>query len=366
MQSLYESSILLLSILIISSCSTESTPVYQLTTSVEPVEAGSISPVQAEYDEGEVAEITATANDNWVFESWGGDLSGNSNPATILMSSDKNITALFKKQEYAMTINIEGEGSVMEEVVPAKTTDYPHGTILKLTANAERGSYFNRWEGNITGSEPEVQITLTQDREVTAFFETGMKDVEGNIYEVVEIGDQLWMADNLRTSEYSNGEGIQNVIDNEEWENLNIGAWSFYNHDSQFNELYGKLYNWYAVNDLRGICPEGWHVPSSSEWIALTDYLGQNAGGKMKVTDTQYWNSPNTGATNESGFSAMPSGARNARGEFYNMGLRGYWWSSSMEDNDNAFYYFVEHDNGDVTENSFLKSLGRPVRCIAD
>jgi len=151
--------------------------------------------------------------------------------------------------------------------------------------------------------------------------ETGaVTDIEGNVYLTIKIGDQLWMAENLKVSRYRNGDNIPNVPDTSEWVNLTTGAWVYYNNDSSNDETYGKLYNWYAVDDNRGLCPTGWHVPSEEEWTTLTIFLiGRNVGGTMKSTTG--WNSPNTGATNESGFSGLPGGNRNSDGDFNNIRL---------------------------------------------
>jgi len=141
-------------------------------------------------------------------------------------------------------------------------------------------------------------------------------DIDGNEYATIQIGTQVWMAENLRTTKYCNGDPIPNVTDSLQWVNLATGAWAHNNNYSQYENLYGKLYNWYAVDDSRNICPCNWHVPTDAEWTTLIDYLGGEgvAGGKMKSTGTQYWLSPNTDATNESGFSGLPGGTVNPVG----------------------------------------------------
>jgi uncharacterized protein (TIGR02145 family) len=134
-----------------------------------------------------------------------------------------------------------------------------------------------------------------------------------NAYTTVSIGNQCWMKENLRVSKYRNGEVIPVSSDNVQWSNLNKGSRCLYENDSVlFNLPYGNLYNLYAVIDDKKLCPNGWHVPTDTEWTTLTEYLGGEiiAGGKMKTVGTAYWNDPNTGATNESGFSAVPGGFR--------------------------------------------------------
>ena len=139
------------------------------------------------------------------------------------------------------------------------------------------------------------------------------------------------MAENLRTTSYANGDSIPNITDNTQWQGLTTGAWVHYNNDNQYENPYGKLYNWYTVADPRNVCPTGWHVPTDAEYTLLTDYLGGGAaaGGKMKSTGTQYWLSPNTGANNESGFSGIPGGHRNPGG-FSQINSYGVYWTSTI------------------------------------
>jgi uncharacterized protein (TIGR02145 family) len=161
-----------------------------------------------------------------------------------------------------------------------------------------------------------------------------MTDQEGNVYKTIVIGTQEWMAENLKTSIYRNGEAIDIT-----GTSYTTGAWSL-NNDSQYDCPYGKLYNWYAVVDSRNVCPTGWNVPTDEEWTTLTDYLGGQsdenynffAGGKMKSTGFQYWLNPNTEANNESGFSGLPAGIRIFDGTFSSFGNNGFWWSTSELD----------------------------------
>lgn len=193
-------------------------------------------------------------------------------------------------------------------------------------------------------------------------------DIDGNEYATIQIGTQVWMAENLRTSKYCNGDPIPNVTDYTQWANLTTGAWSHYNNDSQYENPYGKLYNWYAVADSRNICPCDWHVPTDAEYTLLTDYLGGQAlaGGKMKSTGTQYWSSPNTGATNESGFSGLPGGYRNIGGTFYYFGNLGSWWSSTEGGTNSAWDRYLYFSNGNVYRNNASKGDGFSVRCLRD
>jgi uncharacterized protein (TIGR02145 family) len=189
----------------------------------------------------------------------------------------------------------------------------------------------------------------------------------GYTYSSIILGNgQEWMAENLRTANYANGDPILNVTDPTQWYSLTTGAWAHYNNDIQYENPYGKLYNWNAAGDARNICPTGWHLPTDAEWMDLFDYMGGNlvAGGKMKITGTQYWQSPNTGATNESGFSGLPSGEILNDGFFY-IGLVGAWWSSTDGgDAYNATSYYLGHAFGYVDHIFGDKKHGYSVRCI--
>jgi len=193
---------------------------------------------------------------------------------------------------------------------------------------------------------------------------------DGYTYPSIVLGNgQEWMSENLRTTTYANGNPIPNVTDNTQWENLTTGAWSHYNNDSQYENPYGKLYNWYTVDDPRNVCPTGWHVPTDAEWTILSDYLGGEnvAGGKMKSTGTQYWLSPNTDATNESGFSGLPGGYRYYNGTFDGIGDHGFWWSSTEDATYYAWDRYLYYNDGNVAWlGSFSKENGFSVRCLRD
>ena len=194
-----------------------------------------------------------------------------------------------------------------------------------------------------------------------------MTDQEGNVYKTIFIGTQEWMAENLKTTIYRNGNAIDNVTDNAQWVSLTTGAWALYNNDSQFDCPYGKLYNWYAVVDPRHVCPTGWHEPTDGEWTILTDYLGVSvAGGKMKSTGLQYWIDPNQDATNESGFSGLPGGYRSYDGNFSTVGIGGFLWSSSESLTTTAWFRYLSYDSGSASQANGSKQGGISVRCLRD
>jgi uncharacterized protein (TIGR02145 family) len=189
----------------------------------------------------------------------------------------------------------------------------------------------------------------------------------GYTYSTIILGNgQEWMAENLRTTSYANGDPIPNVSNGTQWQNLTTGAWVHYNNDSQYENPYGKLYNWYTVSDARNICPAGWHVPTDVEWTFLSDYLGGEivAGSKMKSTGTQYWQSPNTDATNESGFSGLPGGGRRVSGAFDWISNNGIWWSSTEYNTDYAWLRDLGYSGGGVGRYDDDKTYGYSVRCL--
>jgi uncharacterized protein (TIGR02145 family) len=186
----------------------------------------------------------------------------------------------------------------------------------------------------------------------------------------IEIGEQEWMAENLNVTTFRNGDSIPEAQTSEAWEKRiaqRKPAWCYYGMDSTNEEKYGKLYNWYAVNDPRGIAPIGWHVPSDAEWRTLIDYLGGEhfAGGKMKESGTIHWESPNTGATNESGFSALPGGYRYHDG-FYYMGYQAYFLTSTEYATFSAWTRAFNYDNSEVYRYHGNKWDGYSVRCVRD
>jgi len=192
-------------------------------------------------------------------------------------------------------------------------------------------------------------------------------DIDGNTYQTVRIGDQWWMAENLKVTHYRNGNPIPIETADIPWRNLTTGAYCNYNNDVNNVAVYGRLYNWYAVNDVRNIAPEGWHVPSDAEWQTLVDYLGGNAiaGGKMKETGTTHWNSPNTGATNESGFTARAGGNRHIWGWFENFGVQARHWSTT-EYIIYAWCNFLAYNHSASVRAYSNKTAGYSVRCVRD
>lgn len=185
----------------------------------------------------------------------------------------------------------------------------------------------------------------------------------------VLIGNQVWMARNLNVSRYRNGDPIPQVQDPVAWAALTSGAWCYFENNTANGTIYGKLYNWYAVNDSRGLAPTGYHVPSDAEWTTLTAFLGglDVAGGKMKAIGTSLWQSPNWGATNSSGFTALPGGYRNGFfGTFLDVSSGCGIWCSTASDAAAAWSYIVNSGLDRAWRNYTNKHEGRSVRCLRD
>lgn len=225
---------------------------------------------------------------------------------------------------------------------------------------------FNPSTNDFEGWNGQQWMSLTRLREPGG----GVTDIDGNSYTTVKLGTQEWMVENLKTTKYNDGANIPNVTIDSEWEGLNAtetGAWCYYSNNSSMNDPYGKLYNWYAVNTNK-LCPTGWIVPNDADWMTLIDYLGGSgiAGGKMKEEGTAHWNSPNTGATNESGFTGVPGGFRDATGPFFDIDIRLYLWSSTETSSTQAMIRFLSHNNDDADLSTSVKRQGFSVRCIRD
>jgi len=201
----------------------------------------------------------------------------------------------------------------------------------------------------------------------------------GHTYALVGIGDRCWFAENLRTALFANGDTIPNITDNTAWTGLTTGAWAHYGNDSANGNTYGKLYNWYAVAAVQGLCPKGWHVPSDKEWFAMLNsvdhtvddpraisFIGWNAGGRMKTTGTRHWARPNLGATDESGFSGLPGGQIDHSGSYADVTVKGYYWSASQRSGRDGWYYALTTNSVYPIKESAARFRGFSVRCVKD
>jgi len=203
---------------------------------------------------------------------------------------------------------------------------------------------------------------------LTACQTNSVKDIDSNKYKTVTIGTQVWMSENLKTTKYNDGTAILMVKENDAWAKLTTPAFSWYNNDSIDNKkTYGALYNWYTVGTGR-LCPSGWHVPTDAEWTTLIAYLGEVgfASDKLKEAGTAHWRTPNTGATNESGFTALPGGYRSFEGIFNSIGIYGYWWSSTEYNSTTVFFRNLRYKYNLVYKYRSEKYCGFSVRCLKD
>ena len=210
-------------------------------------------------------------------------------------------------------------------------------------------------------------------------------DIDGNIYDTIQLGDQLWMAENLKVTHYRNGEEIPTGFNDSGWINLNdteTGAYAVYNDDPVNAETYGNLYNWYAVDDSRGVCPEDFHIPTDEEWMELEMYMGMsyeeahdsdNRGtdqGSQLAGNADLWFSgslENDPAFGSSGFTALPGGYRSyGNGYYIFVGEIGWFWSSTAYNNNRAWHRVLSYDNSDVNRSSIFKRSGSSVRCVGD
>lgn len=253
----------------------------------------------------------------------------------------------------------------------------PETTGTQFQIGSEAGTYL----GQISGLTPETEYFVKAyvknadvenlAEELTFTTPAMITDIDDNVYETVILGDQVWMAENLRTIHYLNGD----PIDSTDPATLDISVedtpeyqWS-YDGDDANTQIYGQLYTYYTISDTRKVCPAGWHVPSDSEWTLLESTLGgyDIAGSKLKESGNDHWVSPyNTDATNESLYTALPGGYRNNNGEFSHTENYGYWWTSTESSDLNTWVRSLYVQSSQITREDFSKKNGVSVRCIKD
>jgi uncharacterized protein (TIGR02145 family) len=245
----------------------------------------------------------------------------------------------------------------------------------------------------VTKSFSEVQISQLQS--IDAQLQSQISALQAQITALqnaivtqlpnVTIGTQIWSTSNLDVTTYRDGTPIPQVTDPSQWGNLTTGAWCYYNNDATNGSTYAKIYNWYAVAGIhdndpntpnKSLAPSGWHVPSDTEWNSIINFLDSNANGgltvpnvagsAMKEIGITHWFSPNTGATNSSGFSGLPGGYRFVDGSYAGLGINGYWWSSSENGVGGAWYRNLNFESTNATKIGQTKNLGYSVRCVKD
>jgi uncharacterized protein (TIGR02145 family) len=318
--------------------------------------------------------------------------------ATLTTTTASAITSI--QASSGGNISNDGGGTITARGVVWSTSQNP---TIALTTKTVDGTGTGSFTSSITGLSPGTlyyvrayatnsagtaygnQQTLTTTTAVSGVFNPNltygtMSDNDGNTYKTIVIGTQTWMAENLKTTKYRNGNAIPTNLTDAAWLAATTGAYAIYNNNAANNTTFGKLYNWYAVADSRNLCPVGWHVPSDGEWKTLeislgmsttdadlTGYRGsaQNVGGKLKSTST-LWTASNTGATNESGFSGLPGGYRDSNGMYNNIGHSGNWWSSTENSTAYAWYRNLSYYDGSSGRFYQVMQGGASVRCLRD
>ncbi len=312
---------------------------------------GSITPVSFSGGTLNITQTTPAADVAYTFAS----LTGTSTQSVVTLSTPATLSATNTDTKVYMVVN---PGTQTGNCLVGLKIG---GTWTYISKAAPDGG-FKR------GRKYVVSVNST---DATA---TPPVDADGYVYNTVTIGTQVWMAENLKTTKYNDGSSIQYV--NTDWTNQTVGTYYYYNNVVSNGTTYGALYNWYAVdnndatkvasNGGKNICPVGWHVPTVAEWTTLSTYLGGEsvAGGKLKETGMTHWTTPNSGATNSSGFTALPGGLRSWDGGWRNFGSEGRWWCSSPVNTDSANYLVMFYTFSTVESGVGLKTIGYSVRCV--
>ena len=304
-------------------------------------------------------------------------VSGKKTSKTIKMLNANSNTVYSGKCKIVYN-GFEGNEIIFKSHQAINNFGFSPGDELKYTAYSDMG------ERTITDS-PTVNQTYTFQ------FATGtpcpgmptLTDIDGNVYNTVLIGSQCWMKENLKTTKYQNGTPIPNVTDGNSWNTLTTGAYVWYANDISWKDLYGALYNWYTIDDLKGLCPTGWHVPTNNEWTSLTDFIGginsphgnelkscrqvnSPQGGGCNTTEHPRWIDGGQNGTDDYGFSGLPGGVRGNYGTFFNFGNFGFWWSSSEYSSSNVWFRILFSNDGCVFVDKDDKRYGFSVRCLRD
>ena len=420
-----------------------------------------------------LVELTPVPSVGSEFVEWSGDLSGSQSPETIMIDSEKTVTATFQLKTYLLNVAVEGSGTV---IIEPQQEVYQYGSQVKLRAIPLNGWKFDKWFGDFNGNQNPIQTIITNNSRATASFVDGvpilltyepeniepyrvqirgqiidnrgaqiisrgicystnqnpttdnnylqiqgnnnnfqveisgleqntvyyvrtcvlsvfditgltsyhygneviapttslivtqgegLTDIVGNNYKTVIIRNQEWMAENLKTTRYNNGDPIPNLTSNQIWATTNIGAWSSYDNQESNSNNFGHLYNWFAASDQRNICPIGWRVPAKHDWEVLLEYLGGNSvsGGRLKLTGTEFWEQPNMGATNESGFSAKAAGIRYDDGRYSYLKKYTYWWTNTQATSIAAWRSGIQNSMSSDFGDGVMRD-GYSIRCM--
>jgi uncharacterized protein (TIGR02145 family) len=268
-------------------------------------------------------------------------------------------------------VTSDGGTPVLERGVYYSTSANPEITGTKLQIGSGMGIFSSNLKGLTPNTTYYVKAYVTNSTVTRygsqVFFTThgSVTDIDGNVYKTITIGTQKWMGENLKTTKYSDGSNIPECYNGLSWSNQTTGVYCWCNNE--VNSIYGALYNGYTVMDSRNLCPTGWHVPTDAEWTTLANYLGgaSVAGGKLKETGFAHWLWPNTDATNEIGFDALPGGDRFPDGTFYYIKKYGFFWTSTLDDGFLVVHYTL-YDWSNIFKNAYYQKHGFSVRCMKD
>lgn len=288
--------------------------------------------------------------------------------ATNISASGAKLNGVVNANNLTTTVTFEygltsGYGQTASAIPAQVIGNVNLAVYVTLTGLTQGTTYHFRIKAvNSTGTSYGNDLTFTTTNT------SQVADVDGNVYNTITIGTQVWLKENLRTTKYNDGTAIPNITDNTTWSATTTGAYSDYSNTSSNSTTYGRLYNFYVVSsaNTKNVCPTGWHVPSNAEWTTLMDYLGGEAvaGGKMKETGTAHWMTPNTGATNETGFTALPGGYRAQSGSFGLIGNTGFWWSSTEGGTTFAYYRYMYYGTSNLNSGDNDKHGGLSARCL--
>ena len=374
-------------------------PLYNLQLAVNMPGAGFVTG-EGEYEAGEEVLVSAEANEGWMFVHWmdpDGVINTNASFTYTMPATDITLTAVFK-QVYSLNleVNVSGAGVVTGE------GNYEAGEAVPVSAEANGGWMFVHWtgpDGIISTNASFTYIMPADDITLTAVFEQmdevpgTVVDIDGNVYETVIIGNQEWMAENLQVSRYKNGDPIATGLSNSDWLAATEGAYAYLFNDEDWLDAYGKLYNWFAVDDTKGLCPYGWRVPDNDDWDQLKNYVDSqgypnedfnNEGMALALRSCRQVNSPLGGGCNtdehprwsssatlygfdEFGFAALPGGRRSGLDGTFTSFDSGNWWSATEEaDTDNAYYRHIQESLSAVYTFTSPKVTGLSVRCVRE
>jgi len=267
----------------------------------------------------------------------------------LICSGSQNNDA---KIVYESTLALQEKRSALKGTNAEVVMQYTTGNRLKITA--------------FSGNYSTVIIDMPTSGKTITFNFISFTDGDGNNYPVVQIGTQIWMAENLKATKLNDGTPIENVTDTTAWSILYSPAYCVWGNDAANKDVYGVLYNWYTVQTGK-LCPSGWHVSTDDDWKTLDKNIpGDWDASKMKETGTAHWPSPNSAATNETGFTALPGGHRGNLGNFYAKGGNGQWWCSTEYSYTNAWSRGILNEFGEVLRKNNSKVSGQSVRCLKD